>query len=71
MNAENGRIQFLFTGDDCTPKEKYTVNIIMKCNYKAGNNSHPETYIHVCNYIKRQYLLLLLIYSLLYLKKNV
>ncbi|XP_076173543.1 lysosomal enzyme receptor protein isoform X2 [Ptiloglossa arizonensis] len=46
VNAENGRIQFLFTGDDCTPKEKYTVNIIMKCNYKAGNNSHPETYIH-------------------------
>lgn len=48
VDTKNGRILFVFTGDDCTPKTKYTVNIVMKCDYEAGNNSHPELFHHVC-----------------------
>lgn len=39
---------FVFTGDNCTANTKYTVNIIMKCDYEAENNSHPELFSHVC-----------------------
>lgn len=47
VNTENGRIMFVFTGDDCTSETKYTVNIVMKCDYEAGNNSFPELFYHV------------------------
>ncbi|XP_076628392.1 lysosomal enzyme receptor protein [Colletes latitarsis] len=52
VSAENGKILFVFTGDDCTQNEKYTVNMTMKCDYKAGNNSYPELISHTeeqCN----------------------
>ena len=48
VNIKNGTIMFVFTGDDCTAGTKYTVNIIMKCDYEAENNSHPELFSHVC-----------------------
>ncbi|KOC59527.1 Cation-independent mannose-6-phosphate receptor, partial [Habropoda laboriosa] len=44
VDVTGGRIMFVFTGDDCTPKTKYTVNIIMKCDYEAGSNSYPEIF---------------------------
>lgn len=47
VNITNGRIMFVFTGDDCTSDTKYTVNIIMKCDYKAENNSLPELFSQV------------------------
>ncbi|XP_043511603.1 cation-independent mannose-6-phosphate receptor isoform X1 [Frieseomelitta varia] len=52
VNIKNGTIMFVFTGDDCTADTKYTVNIIMKCDYEAENNSHPELFSHtleLCN----------------------
>ncbi|XP_050573369.1 cation-independent mannose-6-phosphate receptor isoform X1 [Bombus affinis] len=52
VNITNGRIMFVFTGDDCTSDTKYTVNILMKCDYKAENNSLPELFSHTlegCN----------------------
>lgn len=47
VNITQGRISFIFTGDDCTSKIKYIVNIIMKCDYKA-ENSYPEIFPDVC-----------------------
>ncbi|XP_076766762.1 lysosomal enzyme receptor protein [Xylocopa sonorina] len=52
VNIENGRMTFIFTGDECTPKSKYIVRIIMQCDYKAGNNSLPELFsyeLEQCN----------------------
>ncbi|XP_053979420.1 cation-independent mannose-6-phosphate receptor [Hylaeus volcanicus] len=46
VNVKNGRILFVFTGDNCTQTENYTVNIIMKCDYEAGNNPHHELISH-------------------------
>lgn len=51
VNITQGRISFIFTGDDCTSKVKYIVNIIMKCDYKA-ENSYPEIFpntLKTCN----------------------
>ncbi|XP_012235795.1 cation-independent mannose-6-phosphate receptor [Linepithema humile] len=39
-----GRILFKFTGDNCTPDVKYTVQIIVHCDYNAENNSRPELF---------------------------
>ncbi|XP_029053716.1 cation-independent mannose-6-phosphate receptor isoform X1 [Osmia bicornis bicornis] len=52
VDIENGRIMFVFSGDDCTSETKYNVNIVMKCDYEAGNNSFPELFYHTltqCN----------------------
>ncbi|CAK9820663.1 Cation-independent mannose-6-phosphate receptor [Anthophora plagiata] len=46
VNIKDGRIMFVFTGDDCRPETKYTVNILMKCDHEAGNNSYPELFNH-------------------------
>ncbi|XP_043801990.1 cation-independent mannose-6-phosphate receptor isoform X2 [Apis laboriosa] len=51
VNITQGRISFIFTGDDCTSKLKYTVNIIMKCDYEA-ENSYPDIFpntLKTCN----------------------
>lgn len=47
VDVKNGRIMFIFTGDDCTPHVKYKVNILMKCDYEAGYNSYPELFSYV------------------------
>lgn len=52
VNITQGRISFIFTGDDCTSNSKYIVNIIMKCDYKA-ENSYPEIFPDVCIYVLR------------------
>ncbi|XP_012144587.2 lysosomal enzyme receptor protein [Megachile rotundata] len=49
INAENGTIKFIFTGDSCTSKLNYIVHIIMKCDYQAGSDSFPEIYPHDAN----------------------
>lgn len=48
VNIENGTIMFVFKGDNCKAHTKYTVNIFMKCDYEAENNSHPESFPNVC-----------------------
>lgn len=47
MDNKPGRISFKFTGDNCTPETKYTVQIIMQCDYNAESNSHPELFPYV------------------------
>ncbi|OAD52268.1 Cation-independent mannose-6-phosphate receptor [Eufriesea mexicana] len=42
VNVKDGRILFIFTGDDCMPDTNYTVNILMKCDYEAGNSSYSD-----------------------------
>ncbi|XP_070158069.1 cation-independent mannose-6-phosphate receptor isoform X3 [Polyergus mexicanus] len=41
----SGKILFNFIGDNCL-LEKYTVKIIMQCDYAAENNSYPELFPH-------------------------
>ncbi|XP_011342492.1 cation-independent mannose-6-phosphate receptor isoform X2 [Ooceraea biroi] len=46
INNTPGKISFIFTGDNCTPETKYTVQIIMQCDYNVEDNSHPELFPH-------------------------
>ncbi|XP_072743361.1 cation-independent mannose-6-phosphate receptor isoform X2 [Anoplolepis gracilipes] len=46
VDSRLGRILFNFTGDNCLYKIKYTVQIIIQCDFDAENNSHPELFPH-------------------------
>ncbi|XP_017885453.1 cation-independent mannose-6-phosphate receptor isoform X2 [Ceratina calcarata] len=45
VDMKDGRILFVFTGDNCRDNTNYTVNIIMKCDYEVMGDSKPE-FIH-------------------------
>jgi hypothetical protein len=47
LDNKVGKISFNFTGDNCTSETKYTVQIIMKCDYDAESNSYPELFPYV------------------------
>ncbi|GAB1860995.1 Cation-independent mannose-6-phosphate receptor [Camponotus japonicus] len=52
VGNKDGRILFNFTGDNCLLHIKYTVQIIMQCDYSAESNSYPELFPHAdkqCN----------------------
>ncbi|CAL1684751.1 unnamed protein product [Lasius platythorax] len=52
VENKSGRILFNFIGDNCSLEIKYTVQIIIKCDYNAASNSYPELFPHAdgqCN----------------------
>lgn len=42
VDMKDGRILFVFTGDNCKNDTNYTVKIIMKCDYEVQGDSKPQ-----------------------------
>ncbi|XP_014472689.1 PREDICTED: cation-independent mannose-6-phosphate receptor isoform X2 [Dinoponera quadriceps] len=46
VNNDTGIIKFNYAGDVCLSSTNYTVDIVMKCDYDAKDNSGPELFPH-------------------------